>query len=69
MIDVSVREDHRIERRRVDAQLRVLTSRLGAMTLDEAAIERDALPANVEHVERARDRPSRTEERDAHAIH
>src|SRR5208283_254844 len=66
VVDVSVREHHRIDRRAGDRQMAVFLFRLLAPPLKEPTIERVSPPVRLHQMHRAGYRPRRAPECDLH---
>ena len=57
VIDVRVREQHGVDRARVEGELAVEDLGLGAPSLEQSAVEQKAPPLELEQMPRAGDRP------------
>ena len=68
MIDVSMREHDCIDLGDVDRQAQILRVRLTAVTLEQPAVQHDALAADLDDVTRAGDLSRRAGERDLHTF-
>ncbi len=68
MVDMSVGEDHGVDRVGVERQVAVAVFAFAARPLVEAAIEQDARAVNVEQVLRTGHRSRRAVKRDLHVI-
>ena len=67
VIDVGVREDHRIDIRRLEAEAAVALVGLGARALVQPAVEQDGVPVDLEQVLGAGDSLGGAVEVDFHA--
>jgi hypothetical protein len=68
VVDVGVRQDDRVHRSRVEAQLAVALFRLFAPPLEEPAIEEDPLPVDLEKMAAAGDTAGGPVKSDFHSV-